>query len=207
MVPSGIGTVSDTTAATRFAQSDAGILGFAIFFEDRPAQSGSTISVSENDVLESIGYTALNRNKTTGFVSSHLTTFKAIIKNMSAVWVNTNDGSGNLQSTQQTALPNILNEAPTSGDCNGLIYSLELAQDLSLKPFGSSQPITPVNAYIGLYNAAPGTLWFNSTGNSPNGNAYLSNNFAVPRYGGGTATWYFYGQNGVTLKPNANGLY
>jgi hypothetical protein len=206
IVPGGYGISTDTTAATRLLQTDEGALGLTIFFEVRPNGSIVTESQGGQTVMQSIGFTALNRNKTTGFVSSHLTTFKAITKNMSAVWVNTNDGSGNLQSGQMKALPGILNEAPTSPNCNGLVFSLEMAQNISRFPFGGTSGFTPaVTMQVG--NSALTDLWFNSTGNLPSSNAYFITKFFVPLFGGGTATWSFFGQTGVQLKVGAFNLY
>jgi hypothetical protein len=206
IVPSGYGTSTDLNAATRMLQTDEGALGLTIFFEVRPNGSSNTESVAGTDVMQSVGFTALNRNMTTGFVSSHLTSFKAITKNMSAVWVNTNDGSGDLQSKQMKAFPGILNEAPNSQDCGGLIFSLEMAQNISRNPFGGTSGFLPA-VTMQYRNAAPASLWFNSTGQSPNSKALLLTNFFVPLFGGGTATWSFFEQTGVQLKLGATNLY
>ena len=199
LIPSGWGPVSDTTAATRFAQSNEGTLGFTIFFEVRPVTGWNTTDTATSETMNSIGFTALNRNSVTGFISSHITGVRAITKNMSAVWVNTNDGSGDLQTTQKNALPGILNSSPQSANCTGLIYSLEMGQNITQKYPDAVDGNPPANNFT-VSNWAPRDLWFNSTGNSPSSNAYQISAFTVPRSGGTTASWYFFGQNGVSLK-------
>lgn len=197
LVPSGWGTLSDLTAATKFANSDQGTLGLTIFFEVRP-NAGSDYSASGQAVEQSIGFTALNLNSTIGFMSSNYTTFKAKTKKMSEVWEHYYDGSGNLNSTQKTALISILNETPTSQNCNGLIYALQMGQNISAKNGGGNDPGHPPANIFNVGTYAPGSLWFNSSGTSPSSGAFFINSFNTPKYPSGSYTWYFYGQNNVT---------
>jgi hypothetical protein len=194
LIPSRWGTVTDLNAATNFAQSEQGTVGFTIFFEVRP-NAGADYSVGGQDVLRTIGLTAINRTSTTGFVNSHYTTFKAITKNMSAVWVSVPDGSGDLQSTQKNALPGILNGAPTSQDCNGLIYALQIGQNIAA--IEGNEPTHPPSRNLTMYTSAAGSLWFNTSGHSPNGNAYFIDTLSTPKFPSGYNNWSFYGQNGV----------
>ncbi len=194
--PSNWGSPSDNTAATRFAQSDQGTLGFTIFFEVRPNAGLNAYSSGGSTTMNAVGYTALNRNISIGFVSSHYTTFKAKTKNMSGVWVNTYDGSGNLQSGQAAALPGILNEAPTSQNCNGLIYSLQMGQIISSLSGGGNDYGHPPSASFSTWNYEGGVLWFNSNGAQPSGSYVIGYSFA-PRYPSGTYQWYYYGKSGI----------
>lgn len=82
LVPGNWGTATDTTAATKFAQSDMGTLGLTLFFEARPADNSNYNSYQ---VMEAIGYAAINRTSTTGFLPRGYTAFKAVTKNMSSV--------------------------------------------------------------------------------------------------------------------------
>lgn len=192
--PGGWGALGDTTAPTRFVQSDMGTLGLTLFFEARPADNSNYDS---GQVMQGVGFTAINRTSTTGFLPRGYTSFKAITKNMSSVWVSKTDGSGDLQSAQKAALPTVLNEAPTSQDCNGFIWALQLGESISVEPGGGNDPghfVSPLS----VQNPAQGSLWFNSTGKSPNSKAYFIVSLLAPRYPSGSYHWYFYGQNGVT---------
>lgn len=200
LTPSGWGPTSDTTAATRFAQSNQGTLGFTIFFEVRPVTSANSSDTSTSNTMNAIGAVALNRQSVSGFVSSRLTGFKAVTKDMSSVWVRTNDGSGDLQATQKAALPVILNGSPTSADCNGLIYALQAGQNVAAELSDAADPGHPTSNNFYVTNNFSQDLWFNSTGNKPSSNAYYLGGTTVPR-SGASALYYFYGQNGVALKP------
>jgi len=116
---------------------------------------------------------------------------------MSSIWISKTDGSGDLQSAQKAYLPTVLNEAPTSQDCNGFIWALQLGQSVSIKPGGGNDPGHSVSP-LSVQNPTPGSLWFNSTGKSPSSKAYFIDKILAPRYPSGSYTWYFYGQQGVT---------
>jgi len=61
--PGGWGALGDTTAPTRFVQSDQGTLGLTLFFEARPNDNSN---YSSGLVMQAIGFTAINRTSTTG---------------------------------------------------------------------------------------------------------------------------------------------
>lgn len=191
------------TAPTQFARSTAGALGLTIFFETRPnvEPNGAPFAAA----MAGIGYVAVNRSNTSGFINRNLTTLKAIVKDMSIIWnktsINKYDGTADLISADGSLLASTMKGSQSSGDCAGLIWSFKVAQSV-LYVTGSGDPgqsvySTQVQSYF------PKALWFRSSSGSPSGNAYLINSVQIPSCGG-LRTMYYWGQNGVTWTGQSN---
>ncbi len=205
LIPGGWGTAGDTTLATKFAQSDTGILGLTIFFEARPTTSFPNPG---NQAMNAMVFAFLNTNLATNITPSNYTTFKSQTKYQSSVWVRKSDGSGNLVSPEITELPDILNESPDSGDCAGLLYSWILAQNYINYYFNGASTAAnhtpPYSIPVGPRDANPTTMefFFNSTGNLPGvsssrkWNLFSAGNFYTPT----NAIMYFWGINDAKLK-------
>lgn len=221
IVPGGYGTATDTTAATRFFRTDEGTLGLTLFFEIQPVSVTDNIT---NEALLSVGFTAVNRTRVTNVVPAQYKTVKSITKNMSAVWSNSNttptDGTGDLAAKEKTELPQYLGEAPTSQHCEGLIYSLVLAQNMALGALNEVvQPAYPIQAAGGMINGPPlrspmpSTLFFLSNPNPPSVSSSRKANLVelgylgVPRFGGVTAPYYFWTINDYVFQISTFFLY
>lgn len=196
-------------AATQFARSNSGTLGLTIFFEVRPNTDPNGVPFSA--AMSGIGFTAVNRFHTSGFLNRNLTTLnaitklKAITKNMSNVWSknssNQYDGTADLVSADSALLSTILAGASNSQNCAGLIWSFEMAQSvLYFTDTGYDEGHNVYRTQVQSY--FPKTLWFRSSSGSPSGNAYLIKSLQIPSCGG-VGTFYFWGQNGVKWTGTA----
>jgi hypothetical protein len=204
LVPGGWGSSTDTTLATKFAQSDAGILGITMFFEVRP---NSAYPPQGNQAMNAISFAFLNTNLASNITPSSYTTFKSQIKYQSAVWTRRSDGSGDLVSPEITELPDVLNEAPSSANCTGLLYSWTLAQNYINYYVGNSTayghtPAYSIDVQPNYANPTTGEFFFNSTGKQPSVsssrkyNLYSAKQFYVPS----GANMYFWGINDAKLR-------
>ena len=84
-----------------------------------------------------------------------------------------NPTAGNMNSLQTSQLPTILNEAPTSADCQGLLYSWTLAQNYInyYNPGNSSAsghaPAYSIDVQDRDANPTTAEFFFNATGSLP----------------------------------------
>jgi hypothetical protein len=122
------------------------------------------------------------------------------------IWVVNKQGSGALKSSFNSKLIPILNGAPQTQDCNGLMYSWAMAI-ASLNRYtngstalGNPQTANPTNLFTG-------TLFFNTNGSTP---SVLSSRQAslqrlgianAPGYPSGVFTWYFWTITDATTNP------
>ena len=210
VVPGGYGASTDLTAPQRFFRTDEGILGLALFFEIQPVGDINSSPPITTQAMESVGFVAANRYRTTNIVPPSYLTFKAITKNMSAAWISVSDGSGDIVSALRDQLMSVLNELPTSDHCNGMICSLVLAQNIV------GQAVTMnygINYSIGLQNSMPQCLFFLSSTVYPSvlgsrqGSLFRIGLLNVPRFAGTVAPYYFWGINDRQLKLAYTNLY
>ena len=186
----------DPNEAAYFANSEPGVIGLTIFFEIRPNGGPSTYGSAGTGAMISVAATAYNRANTTNtdIYSGRPESVLAAAKDMSAVWVHKQDGSGALQSKQASTLNTILAGPTTSSDCDGLIYSWVMAQNFYTRYSNAVQ----TNPYtVNIQNTFVGSEFFNSTGNqpsvSPSRRQYLNELglWNVPLFGGSTVPYYF----------------
>lgn len=203
LIPRNIGSFSDPNSATRYAQSREGVLGITIFFEIRPP---NTLGDPDNDQfyrgLMATGYTFLDDFMTnTGIKSSTLPanwTLQTATKNQSSAWHHeTWNGEGTLLEGQRNTFYSILNGNPNAGDCNGLIYSWLIAEQLIQNTLGLGRPPAYV---LRVYNPTPRSLFFRSnTTDKPSVFSgykqylYQTGQIDTPKFGGGVNKWYFWG--------------
>jgi RHS repeat-associated protein len=204
ITPSGFGTASDPNSATNFARSQAGILGLTVFFETRPNGFPTNVYSGQNQAMLGVAYVMINRYRV-GWGSEDKAHFslQTVTKNASSVWHHENgDGSGTLLEGQRNTLSRILNGDPNSGDCQGLIYSFFLAENVISATIGSAT--TPA---FGLYTYNPvgNALFFNSNNKTPSVSSqnrrhlYRIKQIDTPKFGRGSYHFYFWGLDNVTV--------
>lgn len=115
-------------------------------------------------------------------------------------------------------LKTILNQAPKSSDCDGLIYSFVLAQNTVLGKISSTViPAYPIQEASGVYGQAlhspmATSVFFQSTSGPPNvsssrrAHLFQVGLINVPRYGGAVAPYNFWTMNDL-IVTRAAGLY
>lgn len=199
LVPGGWGSISDTTIATQFAQSNEGVLGLTMFFEVRP---NSTYPPHGNQAMNAIAFASMNTHLASNITPREYSTYKSQIKFQSKVWTRQSNGSGDLASTEKAELPGILNEAPTSANCTGLLYSWTLAQNyINYYYYTGHTPAYSIDVTEMNANPTRQEIFFNSTGNLPSvlssrrWNLFSAGTFYVPS----GAPMYFWGINDAKL--------
>jgi hypothetical protein len=114
-----------------------------------------------------------------------------------SVWVVNSQGTGGLRSSFNNLLMNILNGAPQTQNCNGLMYSWSMAI-ASINMYMNNQTTLNVPQTAYPTNPCPGTLFFNTDGStpsvSPSQRPYVQivGEANAPKYPSGAAPWYFW---------------
>lgn len=196
--------VYDVNAPTTFANTGQGILGLEIFFEVRPFGYESIYDASTtggSEAMASVAVTAINRSNTnnidmTNYPGNPWLTM-ATKDQSPSIWVTNKQGTGGLQSSFNSLLKSILNGAPHSQNCDGLMYSWAMgiaSYNRYAVAFGS----TNVTLTADPTNEFPKTLFFNTNGSTPSVLASRKPNLQriglanAPRYPSGSYTWYFW---------------
>lgn len=194
----------DPNGPTNFANSNEGVLGLTIYFEVRPygyesVYDSSSYGAGGTQVMASVAATAINRSRTNNVDVTNAPGDPWIIlaaKDMSSsIWTVNKQGTGGLKSSFYNSLVSILNGAPNTQNCNGLMYSWAMAIAASNAQNNGTlrqpQTATPTNIFMG-------TLFFNSNNTVPSvSNAekpYLSELGIAnaPGYPSGYFPWYFW---------------
>jgi len=206
--PSGAATWWDynTSAPTSFANTPSGTLGLDIFFEVRPngyesVYTSTTYGEGGEETMASVAATAINRSNTNNIdtrVSPDNPWMNMATKDMSPhIWVVNNQGSGGLRSSYNSKLLSILNGAPHTQDCDGLMYSWAMAIASVNKYMDGADALRNPQA-ANPTNIFHGTLFFNSDGSTPSvlpshrPNLERLGATNAPKYPSGASPWYFW---------------
>ncbi|MCL6558419.1 MAG: hypothetical protein K6U74_06380 [Firmicutes bacterium] len=203
----------DPNAPTQFANSNEGVLGLTIFFEVRPygyanVYNSSAYGHGGSDAMAGVAATAINRSNTNNIDVSNAPGnpwLTLATKDMSpSIWNVNKQATGGLKSGMYNTLINILNGAPQTQDCNGLMYSWAMAIAAcaahSCGILRTPQPADPTNYF-------PKTLFFNTDGSTPSVSPSRVNNLQrlglanAPRYPSGAYSWYFWTITDATSYP------
>lgn len=201
----------DVNAPTTFANTGQGILGLEIFFEVRPYGYESIYDSSTSggsEAMASVAVTAINRSYTnnidmTNYPDDPSLTMAAKDQSPS-IWTINKQGTGGLKSTYSSLLKSILNGAPHTQNCDGLMYSWAMGIATYNKyavNYGSSYVSLTANPT----NEFPRTLFFNTNGSTPSVLASRKANLQeiglanAPKYPSGSYPWYFWTITDATL--------
>jgi hypothetical protein len=204
----------DPNGPTNFANSNEGVLGLTIFFEVRPfgyesVYDSGGYGEGGSEAMASVAATAINRSRTNNVDVSNAPGDPWIIlatKDMSpSIWSVNKQGTGGLQSGMYSTLISILNGAPQTQNCNGLMYSWAMAIAASDAQNNGTlqipQTANPTNIF-------PGTLFFNTDGSVPSVSSAQKPFLQelgltqAPKYPSGAYPWYFWTITDATTFGN-----
>ena len=199
--------------ASNLFNSPEGILALAVFFETRPTGAVNEESGQYQSML-GVANVYANRYYSNwgGSRDRGAAGFKQAIMDASTpIFKRTNPSTGDytsrdLYSSYQTTLNNIL-QGPandTQGNCAGLIFSFQFAQNFVAHHFGL--PYTPLPG-MPVYNNVGDSLFFHSF-NQKNPEKHTGwdgpldyyKTFYTPKYGGGYAPFHFFTKRGVKIN-------
>lgn len=159
--------------------------------------------------MASVAATAINRSNTNNVDVSNAPGDPWLVlaaKGMSpSIWNVNRQGTGGLKSSMNSTLLSILNGAPQTQNCNGLMYSFAMA---IAAVDGHANGILAVPQTANATNTFPGTLFFNTDGSTPSVSSAqkpflmelgLAN---APKYPSGAYSWYFWTITDATTYPN-----
>lgn len=196
----------NTGAPTAFANTPEGTLGLDIFFEVRPfgyesVYDSTTYAAGGSEAMASVAATAINRSNTNNVDVRNYPGnpwMNMATKDMSSgIWVVNNQGSGGLQSSYNSLLISILNGAPQTQNCNGLMYSWAMAI-ASINQYMNNGTMLNDPQAANPSNIFHGTLFFNTNGSTPSVTSsqkpYLEilGETNAPKYPSGAFSWYFW---------------
>jgi len=202
----------DVNAPSAFANTGQGTLGLTIFFEVRPygyqsVYDSSAYGSGGSQAMEGVAYTAMNRSVSNNIDTSNYPGDPWLVlatKDMSpSIWTVNKQGTGGLRSSFNSKLISILNGAPQTQDCNGLMYSWAMAiattntNSATWSSLGVPQPANGSNPFHG-------ELFFNTDGSTPS--VSKSREYALqelglanaPKYPSGASSWYFWTMTDAT---------
>jgi len=207
ITPSGFGTTNDDNAATRFFSSLEGTFGLSLFFEVRPNAYTTDSSSPSYQAALGVGFVYINRyvaqwGSESGFHSLE----KVIMDASTPIWERGSGDSRQIRSEYKDKLYDILNGAPNDnkGDCDGLIWSLHLAQSMIAHSIGINHPLP---RQLSVYNPVGNALAFHSFNNTkvPKGwdkRFRYTKSLLVPKFGGGQLPFHFFELPGVVLPTH-----
>jgi RHS repeat-associated protein len=205
ITPSGFGTMNDDDAATRFFSSLEGTFGLSIFFEVRPSAYTTDKNSPVYQAALGVGYVYINRYVAQWGAESGFHSLKKVVMDASTpIWNRGPGDSRMMRDEYRDKLYRILNGPPNSGDCDGLIWALHLAQSMVAHSVGISHALP---RQLPVYNPVGDALAFHSLSKPTvpkgwNKRLRLSRTIWIPLFGGGAAPFHFFVLPGVTLPTH-----
>lgn len=217
--PSGWG--SDTSAATRFIQSNEGTLGVTIAYELRVNGNAQTYWQTGSEAMFGIGETSINRwinNENVVRIEDWRwgQDLRSKIENSSSVWHHDyHQGMGTLLEKFRTPFYNTLNGAPDTSDCEGLLYSLVFAQNvLAYSGYGTDDGHPPAYTVDLSQRGAQNAIYYlSNTTNAPSVNdsekpyRQMVSQWQFPYPGSNVSNEYFWTLTNIAPRTPFNNFY
>ena len=166
-VPQNASAEQSRAALQSFLNSSAGVMGLGIFYEVRPDKYVTNANDPTYQAALGVGFIYINRYESNwGLALQNRSLITAIQQASTPIFANARTDPGNpaLFSKYNQLTTNILNGGPNTGDCNGLMFSFDLARSIIDYVFdnGHYNSQRLAGRDLQVFNPIGNALYFNS---------------------------------------------